>query len=228
MFEFIPTLSGYHLNIVTHFFALSFSLVLIITGCTVPQRQQPVDPPMAIVENPADRLLARAQLAFEKNQLTTPEESSAYRFYLDVLGIDPDNQTARLGINNIVEQYLSWALDNAKSGNHERARQYFQRARSIDGSHPNIKPVLQSIEENEQSVVTKFDLDPERVKARRVSKMGLSHIARQIIPEKTFVTIQAPDDASGRWLYQELNRRVDFRIEAVFEIGRQPCIYLSH
>ena len=183
---------------------------------------------MVIVENPVEELLAKAQLAFEKNQLTTPEKSSAYRFYMDVLGIDPYNQRAHLGISNIVEQYLSWALANAENGDYDQAKQYLQQAQSIDGSHPNIQPVLQSIEEHEQAVVTKFNLDPVRVKARRVSKMVLGHIARQISPDNTFVTIQAPDDASGRWLYQELNRRVDFRIQADFEIGRQPRIYLSH
>jgi len=213
---------------VNRYFALSFSLLLLNTGCMVQQPKQVVELPVAIMENPIDKLLTKAQLAFEKNHLTTPADSSAYRFYLEALSLDPHSEIALAGINNIIEQYLSWALANADSGDYNEARQYLQRASSIDGSHPNIHPVLQSIEEREQAVVIKFVLDPKRVEARRVSKMVLRRIAQQISKDITFVTIQAPDDASGRWLYQELNERVDFRIQAEFQIGKQTRIYLSH
>lgn len=222
----LQKLSGHHLNIVTRNTALSISFIFALAGCTVTEQTPPVKPPARVVEDPIARLLDLAQVAFDNKQLTTPRESSAYRFYLDVLGIDPDNEAAHLGISNIIEQYLSWALDHAATGNYKRARQYVGRAQSIDETHPNIPPVLKSIKEREQAVVTKFELDSFDVKARRVSKMMLRHIAKQIKPDVTFVTIQAPDDASGRWLYQELNSRVDFRIQAKFEIGK-PRIYLS-
>ena len=182
---------------------------------------------MVVEENPIDRLLAKAELAFEKTYLTTPTDSCAFRFYSDALKINPQNEVALLGINNIVEQYLSWALNNADIGNYDRARHYLERARSIDDSHPNIQPVLQSIQEHEQAIVNEFHLDPERVEARKVSKTMLRRIARLISAHNTFVTIQAPDDATGRWLYKELNERVDFRIQAEFELSKNPRIYLS-
>ena len=202
-------------------------LFLVAAGCAVQQPKQIIETSRVVEENPIDRLLAKAELAFEKNHLTTPTDSSAFRFYTDALKINPQNEVALLGINNIVEQYLSWALNNADIGNYDRARHYLERARSIDGSHPNIQPVLQSIQEHEQAIVNEFHLDPERVEARKVSKTMLRRIARLISAHNTFVTIQAPDDATGRWLYKELNERVDFRIQAEFELSKNPRIYLS-
>ena len=202
-------------------------LFLVTAGCAVQQPKQIIETSRVVEENPIDRLLAKAELAFEKNYLTTPPDSSAFRFYTDALKINPQNEVALLGINNIVEQYLSWALNNADIGNYDRARHYLERARSIDDSHPNIQPVLQSIQEHEQAIVNEFHLDPKRVEARKVSKTMLRRIARLISAHNTFVTIQAPDDATGRWLYKELNERVDFRIQAEFELSKNPRIYLS-
>ena len=230
MFEFmLIVLSQYLNNIVTRHLTLSF-LMLLFCGCEVVQQPPPqiVKQPIEVVDNPVDNRLNRAQQAFEQNHLTTPEESSAFRFYNDVLNIDPQNAIAQAGIANIVEQYLTWALDNAQSDHYDRARQYVRLAQSVDASHPNIQPILQSIDERERAIVTSFDLNAQEVRARRVSKLVLRHIARQIEPGRTFVTIRAQDDASGRWLYQELNKRVDSRIQAEFEIGNQPRILLSH
>ena len=216
------------IHLVNHYLAPCFSLLLLATGCAVQQPKQIDETPTVVAENPINQLLTEAKLAFKKNQLTTPSDSSAYRFYMDALKIDPKNEKALLGINNIVEQYLSWALAKADIGDYDRARQYLQHARSIDRSHPNIQPVLLSIKEQEQAKIKEFDIDPERLEARRVSKMVLRRIAQEIIDNNTFVTIQAPDDASGRWLYRELNDRVDFRIQAAFKINKKPRIYLSH
>ena len=210
------------------YLALCFSLLLLATGCTVKQPKQIYEQPVVVAKTPIDRLLAQAKLAFEKNYLTTPSDSSAYRFYTDALEIDSQNEVALIGLNNIVEQYLSWALTNADKGNYDRARQYLQLAESIDNSHPNIKPVMQSIEEHEQAIINEFSLDPKRVESRRVSKKVLRRIAQQISETSSFVTIQAPDDASGRWLYKELNDRVNFRIQAEFELNKNPRIFLSH
>lgn len=212
----------------TRFPALSFALLILVCGCTVTE-QTPDEPapPEPVTIDPVIRLLDLALTAFENKQLTTPFETSAYRHYLDVLSFDPDNQAAHLGISNIIEQYLSWALDHTRDGNYQRARHYVGRAQSIDDTHPNIQPVLQAIRDQEQAVATRFELKSEDVRERRVSKMMLRYIARQIIEDKTFVTIQAPDDASGRWLYQELNNRAAFRIPAEFKMG-SPLIILSH
>ena len=227
MVEFASKLSVYH-NIVTRFFTFSFTLLLLLSGCTVTKPTPTKPPPAAPTPvDPVVRLLDLAASAFENQQLTTPFETSAYRYYLDVLSIDPDNPDGHLGISNIIEQYLSWALNHVHEGNYRQARQYVGRAQSIDETHPNIQPVLQSIRERENAVVTRFDLATSDVRNRKVSKMMLRHIAASIERNRAFVTIQAPDDASGRWLYRELNSRVDFRIEARFEFGSKPAILLS-
>ena len=210
------------------YFTVCYLLIIFNIGCTNQEPNHVVETGIKTIKSPINQLLEQAEIAFEKNHLTTPSDLSAYRFYLDVLRINPHNETALSGINNIIEQYLSWALKKADSGNYWQARLYVQRAKSIDVSHPNIEPVIQSIEERERAVVTKFEVDPEQLEARRVNKILLRQIARKISENHAFVTIQAPNDASGRWLYKELNNRVNFRIEAAFERGKQSFVYLSH
>ncbi len=208
---------------------LSLFVLAIIASCAV-QRTVPNAPETQTVitaKSPTETLLDKARLAFERNHLKTPESTSAFRFYKEVLSIDPQNEEARSGIAEITEQYLTWALDNANANNYGRAKQYIDLAYSVDHSHPNIEPILQRIKEKEQEVVTAFELDSHRVQQRRTSKMLLKQIAKQIKQNKTFVTISAPDDASGRWLYQELNKRVDFRVPADFKIGKHCRISLT-
>lgn len=208
---------------------LTLFVLAIIASCAV-QRTATTAPETQTViaaKSPTETLLDKARLAFERNHLKTPESTSAFRFYKEVLSIDPQNEEARSGIADIAERYLTWALDNANANNHERARRYIDLAYSVDHSHPNIEPILQRIKEREQAVVTAFELDSRSVKQRRTSKMLFRQIAKQIKPNETFVTISAPDDASGRWLYQELNKRVDFRVPAEFKIGEHCTISLT-
>jgi hypothetical protein len=213
---------------VTRFSLFSFVLLVILSGCTVTQ-PTPTPPPKRIetIDDGITRLLEEAQTAFDENRLTTPPEHSAYQRYLDVLSSEPANEKALAGINTIVEQYLSWALNQAEIGHYRRAREYVDKARWVDGTHPNIDPVFNAIIEREKAIVTRFDLNLDAVHNRRVSKLLLRHISRQIRPDTTFVTIQAPDDTTGRWLYQQLNDRVDFRIQAKFERSSNPAILLS-
>lgn len=213
------------LNIRTGPAAFLFSLVLFASACSMTDRPaERVPRPAEPVAPEVDELLREAALALEVNRLTTPAEDNAYDRYLEVLRLDPDNDLARNGINTIVETYLAWALDNAERNNFSRARQYVTRAQSVDGSHPNIRPVVNRINDLEDSDVTVFSLDAEQVLNRTVSGREFTRIARKIARHDAFVEIRAPTDASGRWIYQQLNQRVDRRITARFVLSSEPSV----
>lgn len=171
-------------------------------------------------------LLSDASAALDKNRLTTPKQDNAYHRYLAVLSLEADNPEALNGINAIVERYLSWAMDNAEQGKLSRARQYVAKAELIDESHPNIIPVVKMINDLEDKTTTVFQLDPVSVRNKQASRIEFDRIAGQIQLHHAYVIIRAPNDISGRWLYQELNQRVDYRIVARFEQSNSPSISL--
>lgn len=208
----------------TRYFVLSFVHLAFILGCTVqPDKPPPIEP----VETAVDRLLAMAELNYENNQLTTPKDNNALQKYRTVLRQDPHNQEALDGINRIVEKYLAWARDHAEQRNFSKARLYVARAESADATHPNINPVVNLINEREEQKTTIFTLGRNDVLNRSSNRRDLEEIAHQITRTRAFVTIRAPNDASGRWLYQELNARVPFRVEAAFEVRSTPSVLLT-
>lgn len=172
-------------------------------------------------------LLSEAEVAFDNNRLTTPTEDSAYSKYRQVLTLDPDHQGALNGLSSIVEQYLSWAIEQSDASHHNRARHYIKKARDVNPAHPNIEPVLKMVADQAAAVKSDFPLDREAVNNRRVKPAFLEQIADLLKPE-TFVIIRAPNDAAGRWLYQELNARVSFRVQARFEASASPSLSLKH
>ncbi len=205
-------------------FALCFTLATLLAGCTTPRQTSAPQTDKPVI----NRLLDSARAAFDTDRLTTPEGNNAHQYYRQVLALDAGNPTAMEGISAIVETYLTWAMARAERGQYSRARLYLDRARAVDDSHPNIGPFLNMIRESEAKVTVDFALDPRAVRGKRPEGIGFDRIASHIEQESAFVTIRAPDDASGRWLYQELNRRVSFRIEARFERASRPSISLAH
>jgi hypothetical protein len=214
-----------YITIVTRYLVLSFALSVFISGCMVtpPVKRPAVDSTKVKIQ----QLLFSADTAMEENRLTTPADDSAFDRYKQVLNLDPSNKLAIDGINRIVERYLAWALDHAERSNLNRARRFVSLAEGIDPAHPNIQPVVNKINDQEDKVVSVFKLDATAVRNQSVDPARLETIAARIQRHHAFITIRAPDDRSGRWLYQELNRRVDFRIEASFERSSNASVSLT-
>ena len=212
-------------NIVSRYLALSFVLSVFIPGCTVMPPVNP--PPVDLTEEKIQQLLSSADAAMQHNQLTTPADDNALDRYKLILTLNPSNTLAIAGINRIVERYLAWALDHAERSNLTKARYFVSLAEGIDPAHPNIKPVVNKINDQEDKVVSVFQLDATSVRNQSVDSGLFATIAARIQRHRAFIIIRARDDRSGRWLYQELNRRVDFRIEARFEISSNPSVSLT-
>lgn len=94
-----------------------------------------IDQPQSVA---IQRLLDAATGALVENRLTTPAGDNAYQLYKSVLVIDPDNATARSGIETIRQRYLHW-LDKALAENKTTAAQmYWQKARSVGVDVPTL------------------------------------------------------------------------------------------
>ena len=218
-----------HINvyttIVSRYLVLSFVLSVFISGCTVTPPVKP--PPVDLTKVKIQQLLSSADAAMRQNRLTTPADDNAFDLYKLVLTLNPSNTLAIAGINRIVERYLAWALDHAEGANLKKARYFVSLAEGIDPGHPNIEPVVNKINDQEDKVVSVFQLDATSVRDQSVDPTRFATIAARIQHHRAFITIRAPNDRSGRWLYQELNRQVDFRIEARFEISSNPSVSLT-
>jgi hypothetical protein len=217
---------------VTRYLLLSFSLAVILSSCAVnPGPTKPIERPdpsnIGTLSN-VETLLELASTAYTNNRLTTPSDDNALRWFQAVLVLERDNALAKAGINAIVEKYLSWALGNVDKKRLTRARQYVAKAEQIDASHPNLQAVVNRINDREEIKASVFTLDSSAVKRRAVSAEHFRRIAVAVESKQAFVVIRAPDDPSGRWIYQELNKRVNYRIEARFEIDRQASVSLMY
>jgi hypothetical protein len=217
--------TNFYINMVSHYLVLSLAMSVFISGCTVLPPAK--TPPASLTKVDIQQLLFSADVAIEQNRLTTPADDNAFDRYKLVLTLNPSNTFARAGINRIVEKYLAWALNHAERSNIKKARYFVSLADSIDPNHPNIKPVVNKINDQEDKVVSVFKLDTTSVRDRSVEPTRLATIAAKIKRHRAFITIKAPDDKSGRWLYRELNRQVEFRIEARFEKSSNASVSLT-
>ena len=97
-------------------------------------------------------LLALGQL--EKNHLTKPEGDNALKTYRDILEIDPDNATARKGIESISQRFLSSAQSAALADNHAVAASYLTKAQAVD---PNASGLEETLKLTKQWKATAID-----------------------------------------------------------------------
>jgi len=90
------------------------------------------------------------------------------------------------------------------------------------------RPPVAAVEPVVDAAQSEFPLERAALKARsRALQAQLAGYADLIEARNSRVTIQAPSDADGRWLYQRLNeRREEYRIRANFRVSKQPKITL--
>jgi len=71
--------------------------------------------------------LKKAAEYLEKKQYTTPQGQNALEEYQAVLGIEPENKTARKGVYDLVKKYQYWGDDEYQKQNRENAKNVYQR-----------------------------------------------------------------------------------------------------
>jgi hypothetical protein len=76
-------------------------------------------------------LLKVAEVAIDNYQLTTPSDTSAYFYYQEILKLDPDNQAAQQGLDNIAELYYRLAKNAVDDWNYDRAKQLVSAGLSV-------------------------------------------------------------------------------------------------
>jgi hypothetical protein len=180
--------------------------------------------------------LEQARVARQQSRLTTPVDDNAYLRYLQVLALVPEHPQALMGIADLAEQYLAWAIANVNSGDLRRATNYINKARSIDENHPDIVAVeamardsrkVQHMDYTFPAITLDTFSPPDEPLANPSPELAaLTKVAQLIDESSAPIIIFANSDALGRQIYQFLNNLTQDRISAQFELNEQTLIRL--
>lgn len=92
---------------------------------------RPASPPAVVNQDPLVSLLKRAEHQIANNNLTTPPGDNAYETLQKVLAIDPGHPVAVRKLAMVVGLYKTWAKQNMRTGQWEKAERYLKRAKRI-------------------------------------------------------------------------------------------------
>lgn len=174
-------------------------------------------------------LLYRAEDAMDGGRLLSPASGSALLLYDRVLNLDPDNETARRGIEQIAQHFIDEALDAAGRRRFEQATAMLNQARLVDPEHPAIAAAAEQITLLSTAKRQFVALDGDRLKARdpllletlrRAGMLARSPGCRAVV--------HARSDGEGRWIYQQMSaagsREGAERIRANLQISWPPGV----
>ncbi len=217
-------------------------LAMLICGSFACQVQKPPEEPEPPpVEEPGasaagqdgrqdqlQELLVRARLAIEEDHLTFPQEGSAAQLYGELLVLEPDNQAAKRGLEQIVERYVELALTAADRRQFAQARSMLARARIVDAGHPAIEPTTEQLRLLMHAKREKLRLDKSGLQHRAASvRDSLMTFGAKARVSTCRVTINARNDAEGRWIYQQLSQADgEHRIRAKMQLASPPSVEL--
>lgn len=173
-----------------------------------------------------ERLLDRAERAIANDHLTYPSTGSALALYDRVRILDPDNESARRGLERIVERYLELAIGAAEQRRFSDARAMLDRAYIVDPEHAGIAPTRAQIallDDAERHVIA---LDGEQLRNRDPALQDtLRQAGATSRGQGCRAEITARNDSEGRWIYQQMSAGGgQTRIQAHLNIGSPPRI----
>ncbi len=198
-------------------------------------------------------LLERADLAVKNKRLAEPRGDNAAEYYRQVLTLQPGYEEALQGLDKIVDRYLQWSDSAMRQGQQAAALRYLALARQVNPSSAKVERSaagLKSLRASPLSLkpqhlspgsVTPANVTPQstsqaryvRLDARQLKAkspdliVALGTLADRIRLENARVTIEAPTDSQGRWIYQQLNNRhEEYRVRANFRLEAQPGVRL--
>ena len=158
------------------------------------------------------RLLDLAQQRFRDDRLMTPARDSAAHYYRRVLQSDPNNESARAGLERIGERYvvlIRGALDDEALS---RARRLLRSLQALLPGHPRIAPLGMEIEAAERAIAAAAvaDAEPERPAA-------VEPTTGAVVDSPTPAAVQMPSDDEGRLWYEIKDSCVDAELRRYIE-----------
>ncbi|MDR2212221.1 MAG: hypothetical protein LBE21_01145, partial [Pseudomonadales bacterium] len=186
---------------------LSLLAALLLASC---QQSKPVRytaRPITVAPQPApdtsyiDRqrmladLLYAAKVAYNDNRLMTPAGNNAYDRYREVLAMEPNNQVALQGLNEIVARYVLLADEARNKGQYDQAQTLLDRAALVDGRTGELNAAYERLAQSRTNRVDLLVLDPEQLSLQSPQvTQQLGAIAQDILRRDLTFLINARND----------------------------------
>lgn len=166
--------------------------------------------------------------ALNANRLLTPPETSAYRYFSQVLAVDSSNAVAKQGIQDIAAKYLQLAEQAGRQGQFDSAKTFLSRAEQVDSFHAGLGPAKALLEAEINSTDLVMGINAGELARQSLALVGqLEEIAIKARDSGAFVLITAPNDTQGRWIYAQMQAAVQgHRLRGNIELGETPTIRL--
>ena len=173
-------------------------------------------------------ILYAALQALSEDKLLTPVDDNAHGRFKRVLAMDPKNELALEGLQDIVVRYLQLAGESMNRGIFDEAEILLGRARFVDPSHPGIATAAEALRLEMNSNDLFFKLDYPSYSARsELAQDELADIARQTREHEAFFLITAPNDDLARWMVSVMREAVSgYRLRGNIELSRRLGIRL--
>ena len=134
-----------------------------------------------------------------------------------VLELNPGDENAKRGLEQVVERYIELAIQAIDRGQLNRAKSMLDRAKLVDKNHPSILPTENQLELVNNSNLTTLKLGGPTIDAatrNRISEFG--SLAKY---QNCRFIIYAANDEKGRSLYQMLkNHQAELKIKAQIKL----------
>jgi len=226
---------------------LTLVVVLLLTACASKQPTRVVyrgPPPVEPVPEEVDsfeeteafrrsRILAdmlyEAKVAYEDNRLMSPSGNNAFDHYREVLQLDPGNQVALEGIEEIVLRYIDLADVAMRQSKYDEARSMLDRAERLNPIRPELEGARQRLELARRTKVSTFALDAGGLRSQSLDAMNeLAEIAQYIQRNEAVFLINARTDEEGRWIYKVMREAVGgYRLRGNIDISGTPGILVT-
>ena len=91
-------------------------------------------------------LLSQGQRSLDDFRLLTPEDDNAYGYFRTVLRLDPDNEDASEGIQEIVDRYITLTRKATRQHENHRAKRYIKRGLSVQPDNRDLLALEERID----------------------------------------------------------------------------------
>ncbi len=235
--------------------------LLLVAGCGVSNTKQrgqveqsiepPIEPsiapqgaksadPVQFSENTMEqRFLNKAEEAFRKGRLTMPTHDNAYDLFHSVLLINPDNQTARSGLQAILIRFGELVRGAMASRNFGAANALLKQAQTFYPGNAlllDLQKEVRSLQKQYHHAVLKQPTDDLTLQEFEIPGDLLSTDKEQLLPfinsiaqrvkaTGESVMIYARTDAEGRWIYRKMKQSVPgYRVRGDIRLSKKPRI----
>ena len=184
-------------------------LLMLFSGCSMLAPDTVVRKPQPQQQLQLTLLLDKAAKAIERGRFIAPQFDNANGYYRQLLVLEPGNQQALAGIENLTHILSLKAKQSLELDRVRDYRVYITWIEQIAPSSPLLAE-LKTLDPDRQISRGSWTIRVSDLKARNShAKKKIKQAALTAKAYQSRVKIIAPTDADGRWVYQQMRGFAD-------------------